>query len=191
MMTAEQRGMMDPLPLIQRCRDVLSVLGASPLPPVDSAAEERRRRAAIAAAVVAGASAIPDQRNVRAFEGWVAGQMRSLEDRCFAIVSAMPQGQRVAELVRSVLWRELKWGAWKEQQCPPLSREALAVLPQEVVVSEDASASATVNWMLERCLSNFRRSFQRCAAGRRPCLTPFLHMPATSQILSTRRTLPT
>jgi len=68
--------------------------------------------------------------------------MRSLEDRCFAIVSALPQGQRVAELVRSVLWRELKWGAWKEQQCPPLSREASVVLPQEVVVSEDASASA-------------------------------------------------
>jgi len=264
LMAAEQRGLADPLPLMQRCREVLSLLEASTLTQVDAEAEGRRRRAAIATAVATSppsssaegvshgkdkketqlggargkaasvttpsaaaaasaesaqrgakeeggseylgvryltapellplqlqsrpfhqqlavqmllacqsvrahqrsqamasthvpetqatpvtpttaAAAVPDPRNAKAFEIWVAGQLRSIEDRCFAIVSNSPQGQRIAELLRRVLWRELKWGAWKEAQCPPLSREPLAVSAATASPSDNQAASASLS----------------------------------------------
>jgi hypothetical protein len=70
------------------------------------------------------ASFKPDPRNPRAFEAWLASQLRNMEDRCFRIVTAGPHGTRLAALLRRVLFRELKWGYWKQDQCPSLTRES-------------------------------------------------------------------
>ncbi len=226
-LAAEKRGVVDPLPLLHRCKDILSLLESSNPPCIDTNSEKARLCAAIELAIMSqppdfagptdekttpahkseqeylgvryltapellplqlrsnpfreqvavqmliafqslrshqrnlalayvppvdsplpadnsqsdnvetNNTKVHDPRNPRAFEVWLSGQLKGLEDRCFALLSSTLSGTRIAAVLRRVLWRELKWSQWKEQQCPKLSRDQLKLpkMPKKDFVS--------------------------------------------------------
>eukprot|EP00606_Chrysophyceae_sp_TOSAG23-5_P001085 GSChrysophyteH2.ASY1.ANO1.701.1 assembled CDS len=71
-------------------------------------------------------TAAVDPRNPIAFDKWLAGQLRSIEDRCFRVVSSSSDGEIIAETAKRVFRGEMKWADWKKMQCPSLARTAVA-----------------------------------------------------------------